>query len=136
LFLFWFFSPAGSHGSTFGGNPLACTVARAALGVLVEERLAENAERMGAVFRREIAAMDSEMVEVVRGRGLLNALVIRESKGRTAWDLCLRMRDLGLLAKPTHGNIIRMAPPLIIKDAEMKEGLDIIKQAVHDLMKK
>ena len=99
----------GEHGSTFGGNPLACKVAQAALEVVLDEKLAENAYRLGKVFRREMRAIDSDMVTLVRGKGLLNAIVIKPKNGKEAWDVCLRLRDNGLLAKPTHGDIIRFA---------------------------
>ena len=96
----------GEHGSTFGGNPLACKVAQAALEVVIDEKLAENAFRLGEIFRREMRAIDSDMVTLVRGKGLLNAIVIKPKNGKKAWDVCLRLRDNGLLAKPTHGDIM------------------------------
>lgn len=119
----------GEHGSTFGGNPLACKVAIAALDVIKDEKLAENSERLGKIFREEFTGIKSDMIELVRGKGLLNAVVIRPKNGKTAWDVCLAMKDLGLIAKPTHGHIIRFAPPLIINEKQLREAIDIIKQA-------
>ena len=106
----------GEHGSTFGGNPVACRASMAALEVVREERLTENAEAMGRIFRDRMRSIGSDMIAEVRGKGLLNAVVIRPKNGREAWDVCLRMRDNGLLAKPTHDHIIRFAPPLIISE--------------------
>ncbi|KAI7797114.1 ornithine aminotransferase, mitochondrial [Triplophysa rosa] len=120
----------GEHGSTYGGNPLACQVAIAALEVLEEEKLAENAERTGAILRAELKKLPREIVSGVRGKGLLNAIIIKESKDYDAWRVCLRLRDNGLLAKPTHGDIIRLAPPLIIKEDEIRECVDIISRTV------
>nr|XP_020460823.1 ornithine aminotransferase, mitochondrial isoform X2 [Monopterus albus] len=120
----------GEHGSTFGGNPLACQVAMAALEVLEEEKLAENAQRMGELLRAELRKLPKDIVTTVRGKGLLNAVVIRETKDYDAWKVCLRLRDSGLLAKPTHGDIIRLAPPLTIKEQELNECIDIIKRAI------
>ena len=120
----------GEHGSTFGGNPLACKVAQAALEVVLDENLAENAYRLGEIFRREISAIDSDMVSLVRGKGLLNAIVIKPKNGKEAWDVCLRLRDNGLLAKPTHGDIIRFAPPLVINEPQLKECIEIIKKTI------
>jgi ornithine--oxo-acid transaminase len=119
----------GEHGSTFGGNPLAAKVAIAALEVIKNEKLAENAERLGKIFRDELSGIKSEMIELVRGKGLLNAVVIRPKGGKTAWDVCLAMKDLGLIAKPTHGHIIRFAPPLVITEKQLREALEIIKEA-------
>ena len=119
----------GQHGSTFGGNPLGARVAVAALEVLREERLAENAARMGEVFRSELRAIEHPMIELVRGRGLLNAVVVRPRGGKTAWDVCLKLKDNGLLAKPTHDHIIRFAPPLVITEAQVREGIDIIQRS-------
>ncbi len=116
----------GEHGSTFGGNPIACKVAIAALEVIREEKLADNAERMGNIFREELRKIQSPMVELVRGKGLLNAAVIKPMNGKTAWDVCLKMRDNGLLAKPTHDHIIRFAPPLVINEAQIRESVEII----------
>ena len=120
----------GEHGSTFGGNPLACKVAQAALEVVLDENLAENAYRLGKIFRREMRAIDSDMVTLVRGKGLLNAIVIKPKNGKEAWDVCLRLRDNGLLAKPTHGDIIRFAPPLVMTEAQLMECIEIIKKTI------
>ena len=121
----------GEHGSTFGGNPLACRVAQAALEVVVEENLAENANRLGELFRKELKAIDSEMITEVRGKGLLNAIVIKPTNGKEAWDVCLKLRDNGLLAKPTHGDIIRFAPPLVITEEQLLECVSIIKKTIQ-----
>ena len=123
----------GEHGSTFGGNPLACKVARAALEVVVEEDLSSNAFEMGKIFRNELndRLSDSNIVKLVRGRGLLNAIVINDtSESETAWNICLALRDNGLLAKPTHGNIIRFAPPLVINKEELMICIDIIVSTI------
>ena len=120
----------GEHGSTFGGNPLACKVAQAALEVASDEKLAENAYLLGEVFRKEMRAIDSDMVTLVRGKGLLNAIVIKPKNGKEAWDVCLRLRDNGLLAKPTHGDIIRFAPPLVMTEAQLIECIEIIKKTI------
>jgi len=123
----------GEHGSTFGGNPLACKVAMEALKVLEEEQLAENAQRLGEILRGELRQLPSEVVNLVRGKGLLNAIVINE--GFDAWDVCLRLRNRGLLAKPTHGDIIRLAPPLVINEEQLMESMDIIRDTVSSLIK-
>uniref|UniRef100_A0A8D2GZX6 Ornithine aminotransferase n=1 Tax=Urocitellus parryii TaxID=9999 RepID=A0A8D2GZX6_UROPR len=120
----------GEHGSTYGGNPLGCRVAIAALEVLEEENLAANAEKMGIVLRNELMKLPSDIVTAVRGKGLLNAIVIRETKDYDAWKVCLRLRDNGLLAKPTHGDIIRLAPPLVIKEDEILEAVEIINKTI------
>lgn len=120
----------GEHGSTFGGNPVACKVAIAALEVIKNERLAENAERLGEIFRAEFRNIKSDMIELVRGKGLLNAVVIRPKNGKEAWDVCLAMKEKGVIAKPTHGHIIRFAPPLIITEAQLMEAIMIIKEAI------
>jgi ornithine--oxo-acid transaminase len=120
----------GEHGSTFGGNPLACRVAVAALEVLRKQKLADNAERMGRVFRDELSAFRHPMLSMVRGKGLLNAVVVAPQDGKTAWDVCLALKDNGLLAKPTHDHVIRFAPPLVIDETQMREGLDIIKRTL------
>jgi ornithine--oxo-acid transaminase len=120
----------GEHGSTFGGNPVAAKVAVAALEVIKEEKLAENAEKLGKIFREEMENIDSEMIELVRGRGLLNAIVIRPKGGKTAWDVCVKMKDNGLLAKPTHDHIIRFAPPLVINKEQLFEAIEIIKKTI------
>jgi ornithine--oxo-acid transaminase len=121
----------GEHGSTFGGNPLACKVAIAALEVVRDEKLAEKAERLGKIFREEMRAMKSDMIELVRGKGLLNAIVIRPKNGKEAWDVCLAMKEMGVLAKPTHGHIIRFAPPLIITEEQLRDAISLIKKAIQ-----
>ncbi len=120
----------GEHGSTFGGNPVAAKVAIAALEVVKEENLAENAEKLGIIFREEMEKIDSPMVELVRGRGLLNAVVIKPKDGKTAWDICVALKENGLLAKPTHDHIIRFAPPLIINEEQLREAIEIIKNTI------
>jgi ornithine--oxo-acid transaminase len=119
----------GEHGSTFGGNPVAAKVAIAALEVVREEKLAENSERLGQIFRKEFSGINSEMIELVRGKGLLNAVVIKPKNGKEAWDVCLAMKDKGVIAKPTHGHIIRFAPPLTITEAQLREAIGLIKEA-------
>jgi ornithine--oxo-acid transaminase len=119
----------GEHGSTFGGNPLAGKVAIAALEVIKNEKLAENADRLGKIFRDEMRAVKSDMIELVRGKGLLNAVVIRPKGGKTAWDVCLAMKDKGVIAKPTHEHIIRFAPPLVITEKQLREAISLIKDA-------
>jgi len=119
----------GEHGSTFGGNPVAAKVAIAALEVIKNEKLAENAERLGKIFRREFQGIKSDMVELVRGKGLLNAVVIKPKNGKEAWDVCLAMKDKGLIAKPTHDHIIRFAPPLTITESQLMEAIGLIKEA-------
>jgi ornithine--oxo-acid transaminase len=121
----------GEHGSTFGGNPLACKVAIAALEVIRDEKLAEKAERLGKIFRDEMRAVKSDMIELVRGKGLLNAIVIRPRNGKEAWDVCLAMKELGVLAKPTHGHIIRFAPPLVITEEQLRDAISLIKKAIQ-----
>ena len=120
----------GEHGSTFGGNPLANKVAIAALEVVKEEKLAENAERLGKILRDELANFDNDMITLVRGKGLLNAIVIKPKNGKEAWDVCLKLRDNGLLAKPTHGDIIRFAPPLVITEEQLMDCIAIIKKTI------
>lgn len=120
----------GEHGSTFGGNPVAARVAMAALEVVKEENLAEKAEYLGKIFREELSAVKSDMIELVRGKGLLNAVVIRPKNGKEAWDVCVKMKEMGVLAKPTHGNIIRFAPPLVISEESLREAIEIIKAAI------
>ena len=120
----------GEHGSTFGGNPLACKVAIAALEVVKNEKLAENAERLGKIFREEIGKIQTDMIELVRGKGLLNAVVIKPKEGKTAWDVCMAMKENGLIAKPTHGHIIRFAPPLVINEEQLREAIEIIKKTI------
>jgi ornithine--oxo-acid transaminase len=119
----------GEHGSTYGGNPLAASVSLAAMEVLIEEKLAENSTKMGEMFRTEMSAMKSPIIEEVRGKGLLNAIQIRPSKGKKAWDVCMAMKDNGILAKPTHEHTIRFTPPLIITEQQMKEAIDSIKKS-------
>ncbi|XP_022342745.1 ornithine aminotransferase, mitochondrial-like [Crassostrea virginica] len=121
----------GEHGSTYGGNPLGCRVAMAALQVLLDEKLADNAERLGKILRSELSKLPKEKVKIVRGKGLLNAIVINEKYD--AWEVCLKLRDNGLLAKPTHGDIIRFAPPLVINDGELQECISIIKNTIEKL---
>lgn len=118
----------GEHGSTYGGNPIAGKVAIAALDVLQKEKLAENAEVMGALFRSEMRAIKSPMIEDVRGKGLLNAVQIKPANGKTAWDLCLAMKENGIIAKPTHEHTIRFTPPLIINEMQMREAIELIKK--------
>ena len=128
----------GEHGSTFGGNPLAAAVVMAALDVVKNENLAENAERMGIIFRDRMNAIKekSTMITLVRGKGLLNAIVINDSpKSETAWNICLKFAENGLLAKPTHGNIIRLAPPLVINEDQLHECCDIIEDCVINYKK-
>lgn len=120
----------GEHGSTFGGNPVGARVAMAALEVVRKERLAERAERLGEILRSELKAMDSPLIRIVRGKGLLNAIVIEPSNGMDAWDLCLKMARNGLLAKPTHGDKIRFAPPLVITEEQLMECVSIIRASL------
>jgi ornithine--oxo-acid transaminase len=119
----------GEHGSTFGGNPLAAKVGIAALEVIKNEKLAEHAHRLGKIFRQELSSIKSEMIELVRGKGLLNAVVIKPKGNKTAWDVCLEMKDKGLIAKPTHEHIIRFAPPLVITENQLMEAISLIKEA-------
>lgn len=121
----------GEHGSTFGGNPLACKVAMAALDVVRDEKLAENAEALGKILRSELESIDSDMITLVRGKGLLNAIIIKPQDGVDAWDVCLALRDNGLLAKPTHGDIIRLAPPLVITEKQLFECCDILRKTIE-----
>jgi len=120
----------GEHGSTFGGNPLGVKVAIAALEVVKDEKLAENAERLGKIFRDELRKINSDMIELVRGKGLLNAVIIKPKNGKEAWDVCVAMKDNGLIAKPTHGHIIRFAPPLVITEEQIIECVGIIKKSL------
>ena len=122
----------GEHGSTFGGNPIAAKIAIAALKVIKEEKLAENAATLGTYFREELIKIKSEMIEKVRGKGLLNAIVIKQRGGKTAWDICLALMKNGLLAKPTHDHIIRFAPPLVISQEELGEAIEIIKKTLKE----
>jgi ornithine--oxo-acid transaminase len=144
----------GTHGSTYGGNPLGCAVSIRALELVEEEDLIRKADKLGRLFRDELAALKSPIIQTIRGKGLLNAVVINETAagGRSAWDLCLLLKEKGLLvrgtlfqkvvklgltnvkqAKPTHGNIIRFAPPLVITEGEMRKSLEIIKAALQEL---
>lgn len=126
----------GEHGSTYGGNPLGCAVAMTALDVLIDENLCERAEKLGEAFRAGLHKINHPLLSEVRGMGLLNAIVIDETKstkGRSAWDLCLLLKDKGLLAKPTHQNIIRLAPPLVISEEQLDRSLVIIEEALRDL---
>ena len=125
----------GEHGSTFGGNPVACEVAMAALNVIRDEKLAENAAKMGVIFREKLQSYinESKIVEEIRGKGLLNAIIINdEENSDIAWNICLKMAQNGLLAKPTHGNIIRFAPPLIINEEQLNNCIDIIISSLKD----
>lgn len=119
------------HGSTFGGNPLACKVAMAALEVVKDEKLAEHAEKMGKLLRNELKQLIGNRVTIVRGKGLLNAIVIKDEKGKNAWDVCLALAENGILAKPTHGDIIRLAPPLVITEEQIMECASIIKNTIQ-----
>jgi ornithine--oxo-acid transaminase len=122
----------GEHGSTYGGNPLACAVAMAAMNVVVDEDLATKAEHLGKVFRSRMSAIESKAIDCVRGKGLLNAIVVQSPNDNAAWDLCVAMAKKGLLAKPTHGHIIRFAPPLVISEAQLHEACDIIENAIDE----
>lgn len=122
----------GEHGSTFGGNPLACKVAIAALEVVRDEKLAENAFKMGEILREGLRKIDSDMITTVRGKGLLNAIVIKSKNDIDAWKVCLKLRDNGLLAKPTHGDIIRFAPPLVITESQIHECIGIIGKTIKE----
>lgn len=125
----------GEHGSTYGGNPIAAVVAMEALQIVKDEKLAENAQTMGELFRSEMRNFQSPLVQEVRGKGLLNAITIHEVNGKQAWDVCLEMRDQGILAKPTHGNIIRFTPPLVITEAQMHDAIQKIKTAFEKIAK-
>ena len=124
----------GEHGSTFGGNPLACKVAMAALEVAIEENLAENAARLGKIFRSEMSeyAKTNYLIKLVRGKGFLNAIVNNDTEdSSTAWDICMKLKENGLLAKPTHGNIIRFAPPLVMNEEQLRNGVAIIIKTMN-----
>ncbi len=128
----------GQHGSTFGGNPLACAVAMAALDVVEEEQLSERAEKLGKIFRSEMNKIiaKTDLVHSVRGKGLLNAIIINDSQDSpTAWNLCVALKENGLLAKPTHGNIIRLAPPLVITEEQLMECVAIIEKTILEFKK-
>lgn len=120
----------GEHGSTFGGNPVAAKVAIAALEVVKDEKLTDNAGRLGNIFREELKKIKSKRIELVRGKGLLNAAIIKPVEGKTAWDVCIALRDNGLLAKPTHDHIIRFAPPLVINEEQIMQAVEIIKKTI------
>lgn len=122
----------GEHGSTFGGNPLACKVAVAALDVVKDEKLAEKAEALGQILRNELKALNSPLLVEVRGKGLLNAIVVDSEKENLAWDICLRLKEHGLLAKPTHGDKIRFAPPLVITEEQLRECITIIADTLKE----
>jgi len=117
----------GEHGSTYGGNPLACAVAIKSLEVLVEEQMIENADRQGELFRQLLAEIQSPLIKTIRGKGLLNAIVIQHPEPEAAWQICLEMMHYGLLAKPTHGDKIRFAPPLLITEQEIRRAIEIIR---------
>lgn len=125
----------GTHGSTYGGNPLGSAIAIRALELIEEENMVERAQHLGTIFRDGLIKLNNPMVTTVRGKGLLNAIVIDESKtnGHTAWDLCMLMKEKGLLAKPTHQNIIRLAPPLVITEQDIEKALSIIDEAMQEL---
>jgi len=123
----------GEHGSTYGGNPLACAVAMTALQVLKDEKMKDNAESMGKIFRNEIKKLDSPFVELIRGKGLLNAIVIKHKNPEASWELCLSLKENGLLAKPTHGDKIRFAPPLIINENQILDAVEIIGKSLATL---
>ncbi|WP_159947197.1 ornithine--oxo-acid transaminase [Polaribacter septentrionalilitoris] len=128
----------GNHGSTFGGNPVAAAVAIAALEVVRDENLAENADRLGIIFREELSelANSTKLVKLVRGKGLLNAIVVNDDEhSNTAWNICMKLRDNGLLAKPTHGNIIRFAPPLVMNEEQLRDCIAIIKKTIIEFDK-
>jgi ornithine--oxo-acid transaminase len=123
----------GEHGSTYGGNPLACKIAITSLQVLRDESLAENAMQMGNYFRQQLTKLISRHIKTIRGKGLLNAIVIDHSNKKAAWKLCLQLKDNGLLAKPTHGDKIRLAPPLIITKEQIDESISIIEKSLNVL---
>jgi ornithine--oxo-acid transaminase len=125
----------GTHGSTYGGNPLGCAVSIRALEIMEEEDLTARAQALGEILRQGLEDLKSPMIKLVRGKGLLNAIVIDESKtgGHSAWDLCMLLKSKGLLAKPTHENIIRLAPPLVISEEQIREALAIMKEAMEEL---
>jgi ornithine--oxo-acid transaminase len=123
----------GEHGSTYGGNPLACRVAMAAMQVVLDEKLAENSEALGEIFRSEMRKIKSDRIKLIRGKGLFNAVIIQEKDGITALDVCLKLKENGLLAKPTHGDIIRFAPPLVINEEQLLECCSIIRRTIESL---
>jgi ornithine--oxo-acid transaminase len=121
----------GQHGSTYGGNPLGCKVAITAMNVVLDEKLADNAQALGELFRSELRAINSDRITTVRGKGLLNAIIIKEKDGISAWEVCLKLAENGLLAKPTHGDIIRFAPPLVITKEQILDCVRIIKNTIE-----
>ncbi len=121
----------GQHGSTYGGNPLGCKVAITAMNVVLDEKLADNAQALGELFRNELRAIKSDRITTVRGKGLLNAIIIKEKDGISAWEVCLKLAENGLLAKPTHGDIIRFAPPLVITKEQILDCVRIIKNTIE-----
>jgi ornithine--oxo-acid transaminase len=123
----------GQHGSTYGGNPLGCKIAMSAMNVILDEKLAENSEKLGEVLRSELRAIKSDRITTVRGKGLLNAIIIKEKGGISAWEVCLKLAENGLLAKPTHGDIIRFAPPLVITKEQILECAAIIRKTIESL---
>jgi ornithine--oxo-acid transaminase len=128
----------GQHGSTFGGNPIAAAVAVAALEVVKDDKLAENADRLGKLFREKMNEyiQNSNIATLVRGKGLLNAVVINDTEeSDTAWNICVRLKENGLLAKPTHGNIIRFAPPLVMNEEQLLECVSIITKTLQEFEK-
>jgi ornithine--oxo-acid transaminase len=124
----------GEHGSTYGGNPLACKVAMASLQALEDEKMAENAEDMGKLFRNGLANLNNPHIAKVRGKGLLNAIIINQPNKDAAWNLCLALKENGLLAKPTHGDKIRLAPPLVISPEQVNEAISIIDISLKSLI--
>lgn len=122
----------GQHGSTYGGNPLGCKVAITAMQVVKDEKLAENSEELGELLRKELRAIKSDLITTVRGKGLFNAIIIKEKNGKTAWDVCLKLAENGLLAKPTHGDIIRFAPPLVITKEQILDCARIIRETIEN----
>jgi ornithine--oxo-acid transaminase len=121
----------GQHGSTYGGNPLGCKVAITAMQAVLDEKLADNAQALGELFRSELKAIQSDRITTVRGKGLLNAIIIKEKDGISAWEVCLKLAENGLLAKPTHGDIIRFAPPLVITKEQILDCVRIIKNTIE-----
>ncbi|XP_031555220.1 ornithine aminotransferase, mitochondrial-like [Actinia tenebrosa] len=124
----------GEHGSTYGGNPLGTRVAITALKVLEEEKLAERSEALGKILLGEMKKLNPEVVELARGKGLMNAIVIKPTEKYDAWKVCLKLQDNGLLAKPTHDHIIRFTPPLVITEEELQESIDIIRKTIDSLV--
>jgi len=122
----------GEHGSTYGGNPIAAKVAMAALDVIKDEDLVENSNRLGEIVRHEMKAIDSPLIEMVRGKGLLNAVAIKPTNGKTAWDVCVALKENGLIAKPTHEHIIRFTPPLVITEEQLMAAIEIIKKTIKE----